>query len=180
MPALPSGHLAHTTWFWETFFCCATHVPGYRLAQEDWPFLFNSYYETEGARNFRARRAPGCVFATRRSTRCSNGGGMIDEAMTPLLDDPALGDLHRARGGARAAAHRIAADRYQARAVPEPRSARRYGTGHPAARRISCTRSAGTNIPAGFALVWPMPSVDLVLPSDHMKAPSLTALLLCV
>ena len=31
-------------------FCCATIVPGYRLAQEDWPFLFNSYYETEGAR----------------------------------------------------------------------------------------------------------------------------------
>ncbi len=41
-------HLAHTTWFWETFLLRGS-APGYRLHDESWPFLFNSYYEAEGA-----------------------------------------------------------------------------------------------------------------------------------
>lgn len=48
-------HLAHTTWFWETF-VLRDHVPGYRLFDERWPFLFNSYYEAEGERVARGRR----------------------------------------------------------------------------------------------------------------------------
>src|SRR3954467_208226 len=48
-------HLAHTTWFFETF-VLRDHVPGYRLHDERWPFLFNSYYEAEGARHARPRR----------------------------------------------------------------------------------------------------------------------------
>jgi ergothioneine biosynthesis protein EgtB len=48
-------HLAHTTWFFETF-VLRDHVPGYRLYDERWPFLFNSYYEAEGARHARPRR----------------------------------------------------------------------------------------------------------------------------
>ena len=48
-------HLAHTTWFFETF-VLRDHVPGYTLFDDDWPFLFNSYYEAEGARHVRARR----------------------------------------------------------------------------------------------------------------------------
>ncbi len=48
-------HLAHTTWFFETFLL-RDHVPGYRLFDPDWPFLFNSYYEAEGARLARAQR----------------------------------------------------------------------------------------------------------------------------
>ena len=48
-------HLAHTTWFFETF-VLRDHVPGYRLHDERWPFLFNSYYEGEGARLERGRR----------------------------------------------------------------------------------------------------------------------------
>jgi hypothetical protein len=36
-------HLAHTTWFFETFLL-RDHAPGYRLFDERWPFLFNSYY----------------------------------------------------------------------------------------------------------------------------------------
>jgi ergothioneine biosynthesis protein EgtB len=48
-------HLAHTTWFFETF-VLRDHVPGYRLHHPDWPFLFNSYYEAEGARIARAAR----------------------------------------------------------------------------------------------------------------------------
>lgn len=48
-------HLAHTTWFFETF-VLRDHVPAYRLHHPDWPFLFNSYYEAEGVRLSRAAR----------------------------------------------------------------------------------------------------------------------------
>jgi ergothioneine biosynthesis protein EgtB len=48
-------HLAHTTWFFETF-VLRDHVPGYTLHDERWPFLFNSYYEAEGQRHARPRR----------------------------------------------------------------------------------------------------------------------------
>ena len=48
-------HLAHTTWFFETF-VLRDHLPGYRLFDDRFPFLFNSYYEAEGQRHARARR----------------------------------------------------------------------------------------------------------------------------
>jgi ergothioneine biosynthesis protein EgtB len=48
-------HLAHTTWFFETFLL-RDHVPGYRLHDDRYPYLFNSYYEAEGARHARAAR----------------------------------------------------------------------------------------------------------------------------
>ena len=48
-------HLAHTTWFFETFIL-RDHLPGYRLHHDKWPFLFNSYYEGEGDRHPRPRR----------------------------------------------------------------------------------------------------------------------------
>ncbi|UUR07539.1 ergothioneine biosynthesis protein EgtB [Sphingomonas glaciei] len=48
-------HLAHTSWFFETFLLREL-VPGYRVYDERWPFLFNSYYEGEGERLARDRR----------------------------------------------------------------------------------------------------------------------------
>ncbi|HEU0066349.1 MAG TPA: ergothioneine biosynthesis protein EgtB [Sphingomonas sp.] len=48
-------HLAHTTWFFETF-VLRDHVSGYALHDERFPFLFNSYYEAEGRRHARDRR----------------------------------------------------------------------------------------------------------------------------
>ena len=39
-------HLAHTTWFFETFVLAAT--PGYEAFHPDFEFLFNSYYNTVG------------------------------------------------------------------------------------------------------------------------------------
>src|SRR3954469_5005952 len=48
-------HLAHTTWFFETF-VLRDHVPGYVLHDGRFPFLFNSYYEGEGERHARGRR----------------------------------------------------------------------------------------------------------------------------
>src|SRR3546814_13681560 len=48
-------HLAHTTWFFETF-VLRDHVPGYALFDARYPYLFNSYYEAEGPRHARQQR----------------------------------------------------------------------------------------------------------------------------
>ena len=48
-------HLAHTTWFFETF-VLRDHVAGYALFDDRWPYLFNSYYEGEGERHSRPKR----------------------------------------------------------------------------------------------------------------------------
>jgi ergothioneine biosynthesis protein EgtB len=48
-------HLAHTTWFFEVM-VLRQHLPGYRVFDESFNFLFNSYYETIGARHPRPMR----------------------------------------------------------------------------------------------------------------------------
>jgi ergothioneine biosynthesis protein EgtB len=48
-------HLAHTSWFFETF-VLRDHVAGYEPFDERWAYLFNSYYEAEGPRHARPRR----------------------------------------------------------------------------------------------------------------------------
>ena len=48
-------HLAHTSWFFETFIL-ADYAAGYRPFSDDFAFLFNSYYETAGPRHARPRR----------------------------------------------------------------------------------------------------------------------------
>ena len=48
-------HLAHSTWFFETF-VLRDHVRGYRLHDERWAYLFNSYYNGEGRRHDRPKR----------------------------------------------------------------------------------------------------------------------------
>jgi len=81
-------HLAHTTWFFETFLL-RDHVPGYRLFDERWPFLFNSYYEAEGARIARPDRG----LLTRPSVaEMLAYRDHVDEAMTAAL--PRLAERH--------------------------------------------------------------------------------------
>ncbi|WP_338426880.1 ergothioneine biosynthesis protein EgtB [Sphingopyxis kveilinensis] len=48
-------HLAHTTWFFETF-VLRDHAPRYALFDDRFPYLFNSYYEAEGPRHARPQR----------------------------------------------------------------------------------------------------------------------------
>ena len=48
-------HLAHTSWFFETF-VLAPHAAGHRIFDERFAFLFNSYYEGLGPRVARAER----------------------------------------------------------------------------------------------------------------------------
>ena len=48
-------HLAHTTWFFETFIL-KSYLPTYKEFHKDFNFLFNSYYNNAGDRVFRANR----------------------------------------------------------------------------------------------------------------------------
>jgi ergothioneine biosynthesis protein EgtB len=48
-------HLAHTTWFFETF-VLLPHVAGYRVFDPAFAYLFNSYYVQAGERHCRAQR----------------------------------------------------------------------------------------------------------------------------
>ena len=76
-------HLAHTTWFWETFLL-VPHLAGYQLFHPEYAYLFNSYYVQAGERHCRAQRGylsrptVAEVFAYRRH---------VDEHMRTLLDD---------------------------------------------------------------------------------------------
>ncbi|MCC2546684.1 ergothioneine biosynthesis protein EgtB [Hymenobacter sp. BT175] len=51
----PKWHLAHTTWFFETFLL-REFLPGYQPFHPDYAFLFNSYYNSLGSRVNRADR----------------------------------------------------------------------------------------------------------------------------
>ena len=51
----PKWHLAHTTWFFETF-VLIPHCPGYEGADPRWTYLFNSYYDAVGPRQPRPQR----------------------------------------------------------------------------------------------------------------------------
>ena len=82
-------HLAHTCWFFETFLL-RDRLPGYRLFKEDWPFLFNSYYEAEGARIPRGQRG---LLSRPTVEQILDWRAHVDAAMAPLLDDPACADL---------------------------------------------------------------------------------------
>lgn len=51
----PKWHLGHTTWFFETFLLQA-YVADYAVFDPDYNYVFNSYYETIGARVIRTDR----------------------------------------------------------------------------------------------------------------------------
>lgn len=82
-------HLAHTTWFWETFLL-RNHMPGYQLYDEQYPFLFNSYYEAEGERIARFSRG---LLSRPTLDEILGWRAHVTVAMEPLLDDPEHGDL---------------------------------------------------------------------------------------
>lgn len=84
-------HLAHTTWFFETFLLCP-HLRGYQAFDPRFGFLFNSYYEALGPRQPRPQRG----LLTRPSLeRVMAYRAHVDEAMTRLLltPDEAFADL---------------------------------------------------------------------------------------
>ena len=82
-------HLAHTTWFWETFLL-REHAPDYTLHNEKWPFLFNSYYEAEGDRIARFSRG---LLSRPTLEEILEWRRAVNEAMAGLMDRPELADL---------------------------------------------------------------------------------------
>lgn len=77
-------HLAHVSWFFETFLLCP-YASGYQRFDERFAYLFNSYYVQAGARHCRARRG--------EITRPTLAEVMayrahVDERMERLLEDP--------------------------------------------------------------------------------------------
>ncbi len=84
-------HLAHTTWFWETFLL-REHAPEYHLYDERWPFLFNSYYEAEGARISRFARG---MLSRPLLEEILEWRRVVDAAMVPLIESGAHDDLIR-------------------------------------------------------------------------------------
>ncbi len=75
-------HLAHTTWFFETFLL-RDHAPSYRLQDEKWPFLFNSYYEAEGERIARTSRG---LLSRPSLDEILDWRARVDDAMAALLE----------------------------------------------------------------------------------------------
>lgn len=82
-------HLAHTTWFWETFLL-RDHATGYSLFNDQYPFLFNSYYEAEGDRIARFSRG---MLSRPTLHEVLEWRAHVNDAMEPLLDDPQHADL---------------------------------------------------------------------------------------
>jgi len=76
-------HLAHTTWFFETF-VLRDHVPGCELHDERWAFLFNSYYEGEGERHARPRRG---MLSRPSLDEVRQWRAKVDEALQVALAD---------------------------------------------------------------------------------------------
>lgn len=76
-------HLAHTSWFFETF-VLLPHVPGYKVFHPSFSYLFNSYYNAVGDRMARPGRGllsrPGFDEVVAYRSR-------VDQAMGACLDE---------------------------------------------------------------------------------------------
>jgi ergothioneine biosynthesis protein EgtB len=86
----PKWHLAHSTWFFETFIL-QTYKPGYKVFNTDFSFLFNSYYNNVGDRVLRTDRGN----ITRPTTQTVYDyrhyvDDQMQELLTTLADPQAL------------------------------------------------------------------------------------------
>ena len=90
-------HLAHVTWFFETFIL-AKYLPGYRLFDAAFNYCFNSYYESQGLRQPRPKRG---VLSRPPSERVFAYRKHVDAALAELF---AAGDWRQTGRGCRSAA----------------------------------------------------------------------------
>jgi ergothioneine biosynthesis protein EgtB len=87
----PKWHLAHTTWFFETFLL-VPHLPGYEVFHPQFGYLFNSYYEAVGARHPRPQRG---LLSRPTVEEVYRYRAYVNQAMVSLLSalDPKLESL---------------------------------------------------------------------------------------
>ncbi len=79
-------HLAHTTWFFEQF-VLVPFAQGYRVFDEQYHYLFNSYYQTAGKMHPRPRRG---LLSRPLVKEIRHYREYVDEAMARLLESGAL------------------------------------------------------------------------------------------
>ncbi|MEM7082943.1 MAG: ergothioneine biosynthesis protein EgtB [Pseudomonadota bacterium] len=84
-------HLAHTTWFFERFIL-ADHCPGYVPVNEQFFYLFNSYYNTVGPMHTRPHRG---LLSRPTVAEIQDYRAIIDERMLDWLDVTTLTDAQR-------------------------------------------------------------------------------------
>ncbi len=87
----PKWHLAHTTWFFETFLLIP-HLPGYSCFDSNFGYLFNSYYEGVGERHPRPQRG---LLSRPTVAQIYRYRAYVDQAMAELLPVEELHDLIR-------------------------------------------------------------------------------------
>ncbi|MGQ7856104.1 ergothioneine biosynthesis protein EgtB [Pedobacter sp. WC2501] len=80
----PKWHLGHTTWFFETFILKPFSV-NYQVYNDDYNFVFNSYYETVGNRVIRTDRGN---LSRPSVNEIYQYRAYVDEAMTIFLNTP--------------------------------------------------------------------------------------------
>jgi ergothioneine biosynthesis protein EgtB len=74
-------HRAHTSWFFETFLL-EPSLPGYSPFDPDYAYLFNSYYESLGARHPRPSRG---LLSRPRAAEVAKYRASVDVAMQKLI-----------------------------------------------------------------------------------------------
>lgn len=84
----PKWNIAHTTWFFEEMIL-KKHVPGYQVFDENFGFLFNSYYNTLGERTARDNRGD---LSRPTVKRVFEYRKFVDEKMLELLKSGVLAD----------------------------------------------------------------------------------------
>ena len=85
----PKWHLAHTTWFFETFIL-QPHLVDHRACDPRWSYQFNSYYDAVGGRHPRPEQGLLSRPTTKQVLRWRRD---VDEALGQLLHDPPTGVL---------------------------------------------------------------------------------------
>jgi len=84
-------HLAHTTWFFETFLL-SEFLPGYRAFHADFIWLFNSYYNTVSDQPLKKLRGS---FSRPSLAEILEYRRYVEEAMTRLIEGGASEEVQR-------------------------------------------------------------------------------------
>ena len=144
-------HRAHVTWFFEQFLL-VPNDPGYKIFDERFPFLFNSYYVAAGPRHARPQRG---LITRPNGEDVAGYRAHVDAAVERLIEQVPAADADARlrdpgdRPASRAAAPGIAAHRHPARLRAEPdRSGLRCRIGSRRARRK--VRAGFVDVPAGI------------------------------
>src|SRR6516225_6871397 len=84
-------HRAHTTWFFEQFILLP-HLKNYQVYDDDFAFLFNSYYVAAGPRHARPRRG---LLTRPGNEEVAAYRAHVDTAIERLLDEVSGASLAR-------------------------------------------------------------------------------------